>query len=208
MTNTGKPAAGKPGWAGTLIGVACMAMVVALSNYLVQFPVSPDQIPAWIAASSERFFGLTINELLTWGAFTYPIAFLVNDLTNRKFGKSSAQLVVVAGFVIAVLLSIWLASPRIALASGAAFLIAQLLDVRIFDALRHTAWWRAPVLSSACASAIDTLLFFSIAFIGTGLPWTTWALGDYAVKLLVALAMLIPFRLLIGSIRTAKLAEQ
>jgi len=197
-----------PGWTGILIGVVCMAMVVALSNYLVQFPVLPTHVPSAIAGLSERLFGLPINELLTWGAFTYPIAFLVNDLTNRKFGKSAARVVIIVGFVIAVLLSIWLATARIALASGAAFLVAQLLDARIFDTLRHTAWWRAPMLSSICASVVDTLLFFSIAFAGSGLPWTTWALGDFGVKLLVAVAMLIPFRVLIGSTAGAKLAEQ
>ncbi len=182
---------------GIVIGVICMALVVVSSNYLVQFPVAEDQVPAWFAGLVQSTFGIPLNELLTWGAFTYPAAFLVNDLSNRKLGTAAATKVIVVGFVIAVVLSIWLATPRIALASGLAFLVAQLLDARIFHALRGGSWWRAPVVSSTLASIVDTLLFFSIAFVATGVPWLSLAAGDYTVKLLVALLMLIPFRVLI-----------
>ncbi len=157
---------------------AAMAAVVVASNVLVQFPV---------------------NDWLTWGAFTYPVAFLVTDLTNRRLGPEAARRVAVAGFVAAVLLSIWLATPRIALASGTAFLTAQLLDVTLFDRLRRRPWWQAPLASSTLASTWDTAVFFSLAFAGTGLPWVTWAVGDLGVKLAMALALLIPFRALMGS---------
>ena len=161
---------------GVLIGVAAMTVVVAASNYLVQFPV---------------------NDWITWGAFTYPVAFLITDLTNRAFGPARARQVVYAGFVLAVLLSIALATPRIALASGTAFLVAQLLDVRIFNRFqRRGRWWTAPLVSSSIGSAVDTLLFFSIAFAGTAVPWMTLGAGDYAVKLVLALSMLIPFRVM------------
>lgn len=157
---------------------AAMAAVVVASNVLVQFPV---------------------NDWLTWGAFTYPVAFLVTDLTNRRLGPEAARRVAVAGFVAAVILSIWLATPRIALASGTAFLSAQLLDVTLFDRLRRRPWWQAPLASSTLASTWDTAVFFSLAFAGTGLPWVTWAVGDLGVKLAMALALLIPFRVLMGS---------
>lgn len=176
---------------GLIIGVIAMTVVVAASNYLVQFPV---------------------NDWVTWGAFTYPVAFLVTDLTNRAFGAARARQVVYAGFALAVILSFVLATPQIALASGTAFLTAQLLDVKMFERLQHRGfWWTAPLVSSSVASAVDTALFFSIAFIGTGMPmvamgaggievsvplWVTLGLGDYAVKLLLALSMLIPFRVL------------
>ena len=160
------------------IPLAAMAAVVVASNVLVQFP---------------------INDWLTWGAFTYPVAFLVTDLTNRRLGPDAARRVAIAGFVAAVLLSMWLATPRIALASGTAFLTAQLLDVTLFDRLRRRPWWQAPLASSTLASIWDTAVFFSLAFAGTGLPWVTWALGDLAVKLAMALALLLPFRALMGS---------
>lgn len=164
-----------------LIGIAAMTVIVAASNYLVQFPV---------------------NDWITWGAFTYPIAFLVTDLTNRAFGPARARQVVYVGFVLAVVLSIALATPRIALASGAAFLTAQLIDVRIFDRLKERGgWWTAPLVSSTIGSAIDTALFFSIAFAGTAVPWVTLAFGDFAVKLVLALSMLIPFRVMIQFMR-------
>lgn len=188
-----------PGNGGIAFGVLCMAAVVACSNFLVQFPVTAEQVPGWFSNFTQQYLGIAVHELLTWGAFTYPIAFLVNDLTNRKLGTSAARIVVIAGFIVAVILSIWLATPRIALASGLAFLAAQFIDTGIFSSLRHGPWWRAPVVSSCMASIVDTLLFFSIAFVGSGLPWMTWALGDYAVKILVALIMLIPFRLMIGA---------
>ncbi len=188
--------------------VAAMAAIVVASNFLVQFPVQ------------AQLGSLNMADLLTWGAFTYPIAFLVTDLTNRRFGASAAQLVVLAGFVLAVVLSIFLASPRIAIASGSAFLVAQLLDVAIFDRLRASQWWRAPLLSSLVGSMVDTVLFFSLAFsesftafgsadsfaieaapllgiFALETPrWMSWALGDFGVKILVALAMLLPYSVL------------
>lgn len=165
---------------GIAAGVAAMVAVVALSNYAVQFP---------------------INEWLTWGAFTYPAAFLVTDLTNRTLGPKAARQVIYAGFALAVVLSVWLAAPRIAVASGMAFLVAQLLDVAVFNRLRAGAWWRAPLVSSTFGSIVDTALFFSIAFAGSGLPWITWAVGDFGVKMAMAGIMLLPFRLLMPALR-------
>ncbi len=168
---------------GLVIGIVSMATVVTVSNVLVSY---------------------TINDWLTWAAFTYPISFLVTDLTNRKLGVGPARKVVYVGFALAVLLSIYFAGWRIAAASGSAFLIAQLLDVQIFDRLRKGVWWRAPLVSSSVASAVDTVLFFGIAFMGTGVPWVTLATGDYLVKLAMALTMLIPFRMLLSWIRPAE----
>lgn len=168
---------------GVGLGIIAMVLVVTLSNIAVQYP---------------------INDWLTYGALTYPIAFLVTDLTNRGLGVAAARRVVYVGFAVAVGLSIWLATPRIALASGTAFLLAQLLDVAVFDRLRRASWWRAPLVSSTLASTLDTALFFSLAFAGTGLPWITWALGDYGVKIAVALALLIPFRLALKAILPAE----
>jgi uncharacterized PurR-regulated membrane protein YhhQ (DUF165 family) len=158
-------------------GVLAMIGIVVASNVLVQLP---------------------INDWLTYGAFVYPIAFLVTDLTNRSFGPRQARAVAWAGFLIAVLLSAWLAGLRIAIGSGTAFMVAQLLDILIFDRLRRQSWWRAPLLSSSLASAVDTVLFFAIAFAGTGLPWVTWAAGDFGIKLLMALVLLGPFRVASG----------
>lgn len=155
-----------------ILPVLAMAVVVVASNILVQIP---------------------INDWLTWGALTYPVAFLVTDLTNRLVGPARARRVVVVGFVLAVLLSLALADPRIALASGGAFLSAQLLDVAIFNRLRRRAWWMPPLVSSVLGSLLDTGIFFTLAFAGTGLPWITWAVGDLGVKLAVALALLAPF---------------
>lgn len=157
------------------IAVAAMAIVVGLSNLLVQYP---------------------INDWLTWGAFSYPIAFLVTDLTNRSLGAPAARKVVLIGFALGVALSFGLAPWRIAVASGTAFLVAQLLDIVIFDRLRRAPWWQAPFISSSLASAVDTFLFFSLAFAGTVVPWQTLAMGDYGVKLALALFMLLPFRIL------------
>lgn len=168
-----------------LPSIAAMAAIVVASNILVQYPFEP--------------FGLA--DVLTWGAFTYPFAFLVTDLTNRWFGPAKTRIVVFAGFALAVLLSLVLSDPRIALASGTAFLSAQLLDVTIFNRLRAGSWWRAPLASSSVGSALDTLVFFSIAFAGTGLPWTTWAIGDFAVKMLVAVLSLLPYARLMNVIR-------
>jgi len=165
---------------GIAAGIAAMVAIVALSNYAVQFP---------------------INDWLTWGALTYPIAFLVTDLTNRTLGPGAARKVIYAGFALAVVLSIWLATPRIAVASGSAFLVAQLLDVAVFNRLRAGAWWRAPLVSSTLGSVVDTALFFTLAFAGSGLPWVTWALGDFGAKMAMAAAMLLPFRLLMPALR-------
>lgn len=165
---------------GIAAGIAAMVGIVALSNYAVQFP---------------------INDWLTWGALTYPVAFLVTDLTNRSLGPKAARVVICAGFALAVVLSVWLATPRIAVASGTAFLAAQLLDVAVFNRLREGAWWRAPLVSSTLGSIVDTALFFSIAFAATGLPWITWAIGDFGVKMAMAALMLLPFRLLMPALR-------
>ena len=156
-----------------------MALVVVISNIAVSYP---------------------INDWLTWGALTYPIAFLVTDITNRLFGVARARTVVYAGFLMGVILSLWAADMRIALASGSAFLIAQLLDITIFDKLRQKTWWKAPLISTIISSAVDTLLFFSIAFLATGLPWVTWAIGDYGAKLAMAAVLLMPFRFFLSLI--------
>ena len=165
-----------------------MALIVALSNYLVQFPVS--------------YFDL--ENILTYGAFSYPIAFLITDLANRKYGKKIAKKIVYIGFILGVALTIFfstdfsnLISQRIAVGSGSAFLIAQLLDVHIFDRLRKKFWFVAPLVSSTIGSVIDTFLFFSIAFYGTGINWLTLSIGDLSVKIIVTLLMLIPFRILL-----------
>ena len=169
-----------------------MGLIVVLSNYLVQFPI--------------QYFGL--NEILTYGAFSYPITFLITDLANRAYGKLVARKVVYVGFSIGVLLTLFVStnfsdiiSIRIAIGSGVAFFIAQNLDVQIFDYLRKKIWYAAPLVSSIIGSVTDTFLFFSIAFYATEIPWVTLALGDLAVKLFIALVMLVPFRLLINKIK-------
>ena len=171
-----------------------MALIVVLSNYLVQFPIN--------------YFGL--ENLLTYGALSYPVAFLITDLSNRRYGKSTAKKIVYLGFIIGVFITLYfstnysdLISIRIAIGSGTAFIVAQLVDVNIFDKLRNKIWFVAPLISSFIGSTIDTFLFFSISFYGTGIPWITLSLGDLAVKILVALLMLIPFRLLLGSLKAA-----
>ena len=172
-----------------------MGVVVLSSNYLVQFPI--------------KYYGL--NEILTYGAFSYPIAFLITDLANRSYGKIAAKKIVYIGFTIGISFSLSfsinfadLISVRIAIGSGTAFLIAQLLDVQIFDQLRKKKWFVAPLTSSFIGSTVDTFLFFSISFYATGVPWVTLSLGDLAVKLFVALVMLIPFRLLLGTLKSVK----
>ena len=169
-----------------------MGLVVLASNYLVQFPI--------------QYYGL--QEILTYGAFSYPIAFLITDLANRSFGKLVARKIVYIGFTIGILFTLIfstnfadLISVRIAIGSGTAFIIAQLLDVQIFDQLRKKKWFIAPLTSSLIGSTIDTFLFFSISFYATGIPWVTLSLGDLAVKILVALVMLIPFRILLGTLK-------
>ena len=172
-----------------------MGVVVLSSNYLVQFPVN--------------YYGL--NEILTYGAFSYPIAFLITDLANRSYGKIVARKIVYFGFVLGIGFTILFStdfadfiSIRIAIGSGVAFLTAQLLDVQIFDRLRKKEWFVAPLTSSMIGSTIDTFLFFSISFYGTGVPWVTLSLGDLIVKLIVALIMLIPFRLLLKTFKPIK----
>jgi len=172
-----------------------MGVVVLASNYLVQFPI--------------KYYGL--EDILTYGAFSYPIAFLITDLANRAYGKVVAKKIVYAGFIIGIVFTLFfstnftdLISVRIAIGSGTAFLIAQLLDVQIFDQLRKKKWFVAPLTSSLIGSTVDTFLFFSISFYATGIPWVTLSLGDLAVKVLVALLMLIPFRLLLGTLRDSK----
>ena len=169
-----------------------MGIIVVLSNFLVQFPI--------------QHFGL--SEILTYGAFSYPITFLITDLANRAYGKIVARKVIYFGFVIGILLTLFVStnfsdiiSIRIAIGSGTAFIVAQLLDVQIFDQLRKKKWFVAPLTSSLIGSTVDTFLFFSISFYATGIPWFTLSLGDLAVKIFVALAMLIPFRLLLGRVK-------
>ena len=169
-----------------------MGFVVLASNFLVQFPV--------------KYYGL--EDLLTYGAFSYPVAFLITDLANRSYGKFVARKIVYIGFAIGFFFTLFfstnfsdLISIRIAIGSGSAFIVAQLLDVKIFDQLRKKTWYVAPLTSSVIGSTVDTFLFFSISFYGTGIPWITLSLGDLAVKILVALVMLIPFRLVIGNFK-------
>ena len=189
-----------------------MGAVILVSNELVQHPVQ------------GVILGIDFSEVLTWGAFTYPVAFLVTDTTNRIFGVGSARRVVAVGFALGVGLtivaalviasgvtrttevSIWqalfndpeaLAMFRTAVASGSAFLVAQLLDIKVFDLLREKAWWKAPTASSLLGSVIDTAIFFSLAFAGTGLPWVTWAVGDFCAKLLMIALLLYPFRVIV-----------
>ena len=172
-----------------------MGVVVLTSNYLVQFPIN--------------YYGL--EEILTYGAFSYPVAFLITDLANRSYGKVVARKIVYVGFIIGIVFTLFfstnfadLISVRIAIGSGIAFMVAQLLDVQIFDYLRKKKWFVAPLTSSLIGSTVDTFLFFSIAFYATGIPWVTLSLGDLAVKIFVALAMLIPFRLLLGTFKASK----
>ena len=172
-----------------------MGIVVLASNYLVQFPI--------------QYYGL--EEILTYGAFSYPVAFLITDLANRSYGKIIARKIVYVGFIIGIVFTLFfstnfadLISVRIAIGSGTAFMVAQLLDVQIFDYLRQKKWFVAPLTSSLIGSTVDTFLFFSISFYATGIPWVTLSLGDLAVKIFVALAMLIPFRLLLGTLKVSK----
>ncbi|HTM76372.1 MAG TPA: VUT family protein [Devosia sp.] len=196
-----------------LAAIAAMVAVVAASNVLVQYPVALQLGPIYV------------GDILTYGAFTYPVAFLVTDLTNRAFGPAKTRLVVVFGFAVAVLLSIYLATPRIAIASGTAFLVAQFMDISIFHRLRDQAWWKAPIISSLFSSALDTILFFSLAFaapfamldtmfgrddgslafpapllgVGPEVPlFASLGLGDFLVKLVLAGLMLAPYKALRG----------
>jgi len=187
-----------------------MAAVVVLSNVLVQYPFH------------ARVGRLDLADLLTWGAFSYPLAFLVTDITNRLLGPQMARRVVYCGFAVAVVLSIWLSTPRIAIASGTAFLVGQLIDIGVFNRLRYRSWWRAPAFSSLIGSSADTTVFFALAFapafvlLGANDPfaaepapflglypwetarWISWAAGDFSVKLLIAIVALVPYRLIVG----------
>jgi len=168
-----------------------MGVVVLSSNYLVQFPI--------------KYYDL--EEMLTYAAFTYPIAFLITDLANRFYGKLIARKIVYIGFAIGISFTLYiffldLISIRIVIGSGTAFMVAQLLDIKIFDQLRNKQWFVAPLTSSFISSIVDTFLFFSISFYGTGVPWITLSVGDLIVKFLVALIMLIPFRLLLNTFKT------
>ena len=200
-----------------LPSVIAMALVILVSNILVQIPVDH------VVNLGGRNFNLA--ELLTWGAFSYPVAFLVTDTTNRIYGTHAARRVVYVGFTLGVILSlltaIGIASEvaeaegitlltalttnedafamlRISLASGTAFIIGQMLDIAIFDKLRAAAWWKAPTVSSFFGSISDTAIFFSLAFAASGLPWMNWALGDFAIKLLMVAMLLYPFRLVVN----------
>ncbi|WP_018901553.1 queuosine precursor transporter [Rhizobium sp. 2MFCol3.1] len=197
----------------TLIYVALMTLVVVSSNFLVQFPLN------------VTFAGVNLADLLTWGAFTYPVAFLITDLTNRQFGPQAARKVVFAGFLVGVALSFFTSVPRIAIASGTAYLAGQLLDIALFNRLRRQAWWRAPLVGSVLGSMLDTVIFFSLSFaaffvfLGPNEPfaleaspilgvfaaeaprWISWAIGDFWVKLLVGLVMLLPYGALMSVLR-------
>ena len=188
-----------------ILPALAMTFVVVASNILVQYPFEP----------------LGLGDYLTWGAFTYPVAFLVTDLTNRRYGAGMARRLVAVGFVIALALSIWLATPRIALASGTAFLVGQLLDITVFNRFRRQSWWRAPLIGSVFGSVIDTALFFSLAFagdvemsgpvdfMGLSLPlWQSLAICDFLVKMLLALLALVPYGALLRAIRPLEQAEK
>ena len=171
-----------------MTGVLTCALPILTSNYLVQFPIN--------------HYGL--EKILTYGALSYPVAFLITDLANRSYGKEVARKIVYIGFTLGISFTLLfstnfadLISIRIAIGSGTAFLLAQLLDVQIFDNLRKKKWYVAPLTSSILGSIVDTFLFFSISFYATGVPWVTLSLGDLTIKILITLLMLIPFRLLL-----------
>ncbi len=176
-----------------------MGLIVSLSNYLVQFPITY----------------MNLEEIFTYGAFSYPVAFLITDLANRRYGKEIARKIVYMGFVLGLFLTLYfstdfsnLISKRIAIGSGIAFLTAQLLDVQVFDKLRKKVWFVAPFISSLIGSVIDTFLFFSIAFYGTEINWITLSFGDLFVKIFVAMIMLIPFRLLLSRVKEIEVVEK
>ena len=184
----------------SLFGILAMSMaiLVTISNFLVQYPVN--------------HFGL--DKVLTYGAFSYPVTFLITDLANRSYGVKKARKIVYIGFFLGVLLTLFFStnfedfiSIRIAIGSGTAFLVAQLLDVQVFDKLRKRIWFIAPLISSFFGSMADTILFFFISFYKTGVPWVTLAVGDFTVKLLIALLMLIPFRMLLKKIKDGEIKD-
>ena len=197
----------------TFLYVLLMTAVVVASNVLVQYPLSGE------------LFGIALGDLLTYGAFTYPVAFLITDLTNRQFGPRVARRVVAAGFLVAVAFSFAVAAPRIAIASGSAFLFGQLLDISVFNRLRRQSWWRAPLIASLVGSVLDTAIFFSFSFApffsffgpnddfaiasapvlgiftAEAPRWISWAIGDFSVKVLVGLVMLLPYGALMSRLR-------
>lgn len=174
------PTYSRPTASALLQAVLAMGVVVLASNILVQY---------------------AINDWLTWGAITYPFAFLVSELVNRRFGPAQARHVAWVGFAVAVVASLVLAPPRIAVASGLAFACSQMLDISVFDKLRHSLWWRAPLIATVTAACLDTAIFWSVGFAGEDLPWITWALGDLGVKLVLGVCLLLPFRLLMGRLQ-------
>jgi uncharacterized PurR-regulated membrane protein YhhQ (DUF165 family) len=197
----------------TLLYIALMTLVVVASNFLVQFPVNAE------------IAGINLADILTWGAFSYPVAFLITDLTNRQFGPQVARKVVFAGFVVGIGLSFLTSVPRIAIASGSAYLAGQLLDIAVFNRLRRQTWWRAPLVGSLIGSALDTAIFFSLAFaaffvfLGPNDPfaleqapilgamaaqaprWISWAISDFSVKMIMGLVMLLPYGALMNVLR-------
>ncbi|TCU10532.1 queuosine precursor transporter [Rhizobium sullae] len=197
----------------TLLYIALMTLVVVASNFLVQFPLNAE------------IAGINLADILTWGAFTYPVAFLITDLTNRHFGPQAARKVVFAGFVVGIGLSFFTSVPRIAIASGSAYLAGQLLDIAVFNRLRRQTWWRAPLVGSLIGSALDTAIFFSFAFaaffvfLGPNDPfaleqtpvlgafaaqaprWISWAISDFSVKMIMGLVMLLPYGALMNVLR-------
>jgi uncharacterized PurR-regulated membrane protein YhhQ (DUF165 family) len=203
----------------TLAYIALMTLVVVASNFLVQFPLNAEVA------------GINLADILTWGAFSYPVAFLITDLTNRQFGPQAARKVVFAGFVVGVGLSFFTAVPRIAVASGSAYLAGQLLDIAVFNRLRRQAWWRAPLVGSLIGSALDTAIFFSVAFaaffvfLGPNEPfalepapilgafaaqaprWISWAISDFSVKMIMGLVMLLPYGALMNTLRPMQVAR-
>ncbi|MCD1265555.1 VUT family protein [Shinella sumterensis] len=204
----------------TLIYVLLMTAVVVASNVLVQYPLSGE------------LFGIALGDLLTYGAFTYPVAFLITDLTNRQFGPRVARRVVAAGFVVAVAFSFAVSMPRIAIASGSAFLAGQLLDIAVFNRLRRQSWWRAPLIASLIGSVLDTVIFFSFAFApvfsifgpnddfaiawapilgifqAEAPRWISWAMGDFSVKVLVGVVMLLPYGALMTKLKPMPSVEK
>ena len=197
----------------TLFYVLLMTAVVVASNVLVQYPLSGE------------LFGIALGDLLTYGAFTYPVAFLITDLTDRQFGPRIARRVVAGGFLVAVIISFALSTPRIAIASGSAFLAGQLLDISVFNRLRRQSWWRAPLIASLIGSVLDTVIFFSFAFapafsvfgpndafavewapmlgvLTTEAPrWISWAISDFSVKVVVGIVMLLPYGALMSKLK-------
>lgn len=207
------------GLADLVIPTVAMTLVVVASNILVQYPVE------------GQIGRLVLADLLTWGAFTYPVAFLVTDLTNRYYGSTVARLVVVAGFAVAVALSVALSTPRIAAASGTAFLCGQILDVTVFNRLRRLAWWWAPLTASLVGSVLDTAVFFTLAFAPAAVflgpndgfaieasplvglfaaeapRFVSWAIGDLSVKIAAALVLLVPYRIVLSIVLPSALAR-